>query len=67
MVLIPEISTRKNINILLFFLKKILIAKIIFCNADANDDADAEIPMPRFPNGLGKNTFWLLLPNKLIE
>ena len=37
------------------------MARIFFCNAD--DDADAEMPMPRFPNGLDKNTFWLLLPN----
>ena len=36
---------------------------IFFCNVDANDNADAEILMPRFPNGRDKNTFWLLLPN----
>ena len=40
------------------------MAKIyFFCNAIADDDADAEVPLPRFPNGLDKNTFWLLLPN----
>ena len=43
------------------------MAKIIFCNADANDDADTEMPMPRFSNSLDKNTFWLLLPNNWIE
>ena len=36
---------------------------IFFCNVDANGDADAEMPMPRFPNDLDKKTFWLLLPN----
>ena len=40
---------------------------MFFCNAAANDDADAEMPMPRFPNGLDKNTFWLLLTNNWIE
>ena len=39
------------------------MAKVFFCNAVADDDAHAEIPMPRFPNGLDKNNFWLLLPN----
>ena len=43
------------------------MAKMFFCNAVADDDADAEMPMPRFPNGLDKNTFWLLLPNNRIE
>ena len=44
------------------------MAKIyFFCNAVADDDADAEVPLPRFPNGLDKNTFWLLLPNNWIE
>ena len=32
-------------------------------NPDGNDDADAEMPVPRFPDGLDKNIFWLLLPN----
>ena len=41
--------------------KKILIAKIIFCNADANEDADAEMAVARFPNGLDKNAFWFLI------
>ena len=39
------------------------MAKIISCSANANDDAVAEMPMPRFPNGLDKNSFWLLLRN----
>ena len=39
------------------------MAKVFFCNAVADDDAHAEIPMPRFPNGLDKNNYWLLLPN----
>ena len=63
MVLIPQLSTRKKINILLFFKKKKFMAKIFFCNAVADDDADAEMPMPRFTNGLDENTFWLLLLN----
>ena len=33
------------------------MAKIIFCNAVDNDDADVEMPMPRFPNGYDKNNF----------
>ena len=45
--------------------------RLLFCNADtnaySNDDANAEMPMPRFPNGLDKNTFWWLLPDKWIE
>ena len=44
-------------------IKKILMAKIFFCNAVADGDADAEMPMPRFPNGLDKKNVWLLLPN----
>ena len=39
------------------------MAKITFCNTVANDDDDAEMPMPRFANGLDKINFWLLLPN----
>ena len=39
------------------------MAKIFFCNAVADDDADAEMQMPRFTNGLDENTFWLLLLN----
>ena len=39
------------------------MAKITFCNAVANGDADAKMPMPRFANDLDKITFWLLLPN----
>ena len=34
-----------------------------FCNTVADDDADAEMPMPRFLNGLDKKNFALLLPN----
>ena len=39
----------------------------LFYNAIADGDADAEMPMPRFPNGLDKKNFWLLLPNNSIE
>ena len=37
-----------KINVI-FLHKKFCMAKINFCNADGN--ADAEMPMPRFPNG----------------
>ena len=30
--------------------KEIREAKIKFCNADADANADAEMPIPRFPN-----------------
>ena len=49
---------KKEHNILLFYIKKILMAIVIFAVANddvvVNDDADAEIPIPRFPNGLDK-------------
>ena len=52
--MIPELRTRKNINVL-FFQKKILKVKVKFFNfkatVDSSDDTDADMTMPRFPNG----------------
>ena len=51
-VVIPQLSTRMNINILFFFFFfKFSWQKYIFCNTVADDDADAEMPMP---NGIDK-------------
>ena len=65
MVLIPKIIITRNMNISIFS-KKSLKAKTIFSegqsNADYNDDADAKMPMPRFPSGLDNYTVWWLLP-----
>ena len=65
MVLIPKIINNKEHEYSIFS-KKSLKAKTIFSegqsNADYNDDADAEMPMPRFPSGLDNYTVWWLLP-----
>ena len=48
---------KKEHNILLFYIKKNSDVNSSFCRfqyAVVNGDADAEIPMPRFPNGLDK-------------
>ena len=43
---------------MVYFIKKFRKAKVNFChdNADAIGDADAEMPMPKIPNGQRERT-----------